>query len=246
MVNLYQVLNIPANANSAQIQAALMRYQQLPNANPKMIEATQAWLLKADVRARYDAKLRAEFPDFFMMPTAPVATKTAPARNPAPARNTAAKTVRLKAKPQRKAFDSDEVPYLWNPNAAALWSLLFTPIFGAWLHMRNWQELGDKTMARKNLMWIIAYPIAALALPIGLLLMGIDIPNIWGWLLLLVWYLTLGKTQIQLVKEEFGGDYERRSWWLPLLLGIVFTIVFGLAILFIGLLLVGSGAVGHQ
>lgn len=32
---------------------------------------------------------------------------------------------------------------LWNPNAAANWSLLFTPLFGAYLHMLNWRSLGE-------------------------------------------------------------------------------------------------------
>ena len=31
----------------------------------------------------------------------------------------------------------DAAPALWNPNAAANWSLLFSPAFGAWLHMKN-------------------------------------------------------------------------------------------------------------
>jgi hypothetical protein len=33
-------------------------------------------------------------------------------------------------------------PALWNPNAAAGWSLLFTPAFGAFLHARNGTRWG--------------------------------------------------------------------------------------------------------
>ena len=36
---------------------------------------------------------------------------------------------------------TEVAPALWNPNAAASWSLLFSPAFGAFLHMKNWQAL---------------------------------------------------------------------------------------------------------
>jgi hypothetical protein len=43
--------------------------------------------------------------------------------------------------------DADAAPALWNPNAAANWSLLFSPMFGAWLHMKNWAALGEPERA---------------------------------------------------------------------------------------------------
>ena len=36
-------------------------------------------------------------------------------------------------------------PPLWNPGAAASWSLLLSPVFGAILHMKNWQAMGEQT-----------------------------------------------------------------------------------------------------
>lgn len=39
---------------------------------------------------------------------------------------------------------------LWNPNAAGLWSLLFTPIFGSIIHMKNWNALGQPEKARAS------------------------------------------------------------------------------------------------
>ena len=36
---------------------------------------------------------------------------------------------------------------IWNPSAAASWSLPFSPIFGAYLHMLNWRALGDEQKA---------------------------------------------------------------------------------------------------
>jgi hypothetical protein len=41
-------------------------------------------------------------------------------------------------------------PALWNPNAAASWSLLFTPIFGSLLHMKNWQAMGNREKAASS------------------------------------------------------------------------------------------------
>ena len=36
---------------------------------------------------------------------------------------------------------------IWNPNAAANWSLLFTPAFGAYIHYLNWQKMGKTEVA---------------------------------------------------------------------------------------------------
>jgi hypothetical protein len=47
-------------------------------------------------------------------------------------------------------------PALWNPNAAASWSVLFSPAFGAFLHMKNWQALGEPAKASAAKIWAIA------------------------------------------------------------------------------------------
>ena len=65
MVNLYQLLNLPPHADTAMIQAVLQHAQATGSLEPKVIRAVQEWLLKPDVRARYDAKLRQEQPEFF-------------------------------------------------------------------------------------------------------------------------------------------------------------------------------------
>lgn len=50
---------------------------------------------------------------------------------------------------------SQAAPALWNPNAAACWSLLFSPIFGAALHMFNARAMGDAELEKlnKGFMW---------------------------------------------------------------------------------------------
>ena len=45
---------------------------------------------------------------------------------------------------------------IWNPNAAASWSLPFSPVFGAYLHMLNWRSLGEEAKAATARTWLIA------------------------------------------------------------------------------------------
>jgi hypothetical protein len=108
-------------------------------------------------------------------------------------------------------------PALWNPNAAAGWSLLFTPAFGAFLHARNADAMGRHSEAKANKVWfyvIIAY--------FGFTLMPISfIPELFFRLarlgLLLGWYFNLGRDQIKYVNEAWGYGYERKPWTKPLI-----------------------------
>ena len=92
MVNLYQLLNLPPHADTAMIQAVLQHAQATGSLEPKVIRAVQEWLLKPDVRARYDAKLRQEQPEFFAaspqhthnIPTPDISAFAVPETSPAP------------------------------------------------------------------------------------------------------------------------------------------------------------------
>ncbi len=109
-------------------------------------------------------------------------------------------------------------PALWNPNAAASWSLLFTPAFGAFLHARNADSMGRAGEAKANRVWfyvMIGY--------FGLSLLPIPaIPEVLFTLapigLLLGWYFGLGKNQTRYVKETWQDGYERKPWTKPLLI----------------------------
>ena len=62
--------------------------------------------------------------------------------------------------PPIPAGPASQSPALWNPNAAACWSLLFSPAFGAYLHARNAEALGRAEEAKANRVWFylsIAY-----------------------------------------------------------------------------------------
>ncbi len=100
---------------------------------------------------------------------------------------------------------------LWNPNAAANWSLLFSPAFGAYLHMKNWEALGDNDKAKSSKTWFISSIILSI---LGL-----------GFFVLVAWYFSIGKKQAKYVKEKFGDRYTRKSWGAPLLIGFSVFIV---------------------
>lgn len=112
---------------------------------------------------------------------------------------------------------ADQAPALWRPSAVAAWSLLFTPVFGSWLLMHNWQVLGQVQAARTARRWLLA-SVAVLMLelfasavtervngntPLAQLI-GL------GWLGL--WLLAAAAPQWQLVRRRFGRRYARRGW----------------------------------
>ena len=102
------------------------------------------------------------------------------------------------------ALDNSDAPALWNPNAAASWSLLFSPVFGATLHMLNARAMGDEDHARQS-KW-------ALIVLLVILLLG--------------WYFAIGRKQVEAVKQQYGSDYPRKSWLKPLALAVLGVAVY--------------------
>lgn len=134
---------------------------------------------------------------------------------------------------------SQASPPIWNPNAAANWCLLFSPIFGSWLHMKNWQALGEDAKAKSQKTWlaisilviVCASAGAAIPGPVGIGLVG----RLAAFVLLLAWYFGSARAQARYVKQRFGDDYPRKGWGRPLLLGVgaylaVFAISFVLVL----------------
>lgn len=131
---------------------------------------------------------------------------------------------------------------IWNPNAAANWSLVFTPAFGAYLQMLNWRALGESERATASQNWFYA----GLGLLVVYVLMGVfmgdskavdGLARGLGFLFLLVWYFSAGRAQSKYVKEKFGAAYARKPWGKALLLGV--ASIFGY---FIAAFLVGVAA----
>lgn len=127
-------------------------------------------------------------------------------------------------------------PVLWNPNAAAVWGLLLSPVFSAVLHLMNWQALGEPEKAHEAKQWVIGLVTAML----GTLLVLIVWPEnhqldtlsrIVGVALLVAWYYGAGKAQATRVAALYGRAYPRRGWIVPVLaaLGLVVGLSFVLS-----------------
>jgi hypothetical protein len=117
---------------------------------------------------------------------------------------------------------------LWNPNAAANWSLIFSPAFGAFLHARNAEALGRTREAKANQKWFYATLIFY-----ALLIFTSYIPAIpesstrfIALIMLLVWYFRLGAKQIKYVKATCPDGYQRKPWTKPLVIAIAAIIAF--------------------
>lgn len=129
----------------------------------------------------------------------------------------------------------DEKPALWNPNAAASWCLIFTPAFGAYLHMLNWRTLGEHQRAEASLKWFYV----GIALLVLYSLLGIVFANhkaaegitrLVGFVFLLSWYFGSAKAQAKFIKERFGTNYTRKPWWKPFGFALIGILAFMTAI----------------
>ena len=115
------------------------------------------------------------------------------------------------------------VPKLWNPEAAAAWSLILNPVFGSILVLMNWQALGVKEKIRNAQIW--------LAVSIVVLVVQIFLPptvrSVVNLTYLAFWWLAAAKAQTQYITERWGKTYPRRSWLWPLLIafGILFSLL---------------------
>jgi uncharacterized membrane protein YfcA len=137
-------------------------------------------------------------------------------------------TTNLYAPPKAQVADivqGEAAPALWNPGAAASWSLLLSPAFGAFLHMKNWEALEEPDKAAVAKKWVVFYLVTI----IGLAVMGALLPynkaipgllRLCGFVLLLSWYFISGKPQMEFVKSRYGKDYPRKGWAKPLLIAV--------------------------
>jgi hypothetical protein len=125
---------------------------------------------------------------------------------------------------------SQVAPALWNPGAAAMWSLLFGPIFGAFLQMKNWQALGEMEKAAQSKRWVIGGVCFYLVLAVAAMLIpeskAIDSGfRFAGVGFLLAWFGISSRVHVNFVKARFGGKYPRRAWALPLLCAVAIAVL---------------------
>jgi hypothetical protein len=114
---------------------------------------------------------------------------------------------------------------LWNPSAAACWSVIFTPAFGAFLLMRNWEALGDERQAAAARKWFVS----GVGLLVVRLLSGAVNTRLntesnlihWvSWAYLLAWWVMAVAPQARLVRSRLGADYPRQVWDYALVLAV--------------------------
>ena len=125
-------------------------------------------------------------------------------------------------------------PDLWNPDVAGLWSVLFTPVFGSVLLLRNWQAIEEPDQIRKARSWLgislLAFLASLFYTPIALVY-------------LFTWYFAWQRPQTRYIRARWGKGYPRRGWILPLFLAVLVMVAVWLALAMVLGMLAASGIV---
>jgi membrane protease YdiL (CAAX protease family) len=122
---------------------------------------------------------------------------------------------------------------IWNPGAVANWSILFSPIFGAWLMSSNWKEIGNEAKAKSSMLWAyagIALIVVTLLLNFFVLAEGKSSNGLFL-IYFLAWRFTSARSQLKYVKEMYPNGYDKQSWMKPI------GTTLGVIILYIGLIM---------
>ena len=111
----------------------------------------------------------------------------------------------------------------------------FYTIFGAYLHMKNWEALGEPQRATQSKNWVIAGLTIQSAIGLAPVLLPdteeVDsLVRSAGFALVFLWYYTLGKSQQTYVAARYGKNYPRRGWTKPLLVALLALLIFVLLI----------------
>jgi hypothetical protein len=115
---------------------------------------------------------------------------------------------------------------IWNPAAAACWSIVFTPAFGAYILMRNWEALGQPRQAALARKWF-CFSLGLLAVQVlstafnARLNSQSDLVQWCGLGNLAAWCVGAVLPQARLVRARFGAGYPRKAWDHALLAAVV-------------------------
>jgi len=97
--------------------------------------------------------------------------------------------------------------------------LLLTPAFGAWLHAKNWKELGHSDKAKTSMFWVYAFIaiwvttwfVSAVTPQISRVIFGV---------FLVAWWMKSGNEQYKFVSEQCPS-YHKKGWTRPLVIAVV-------------------------
>jgi hypothetical protein len=120
---------------------------------------------------------------------------------------------------------------LFNPVAITLWSVPFSPLFGAWLHIHNWTALGEPAKADSARRWFNALLIimvfngvvTAIAERVASSVNPADFISI---AVFLLWYWLAARPHASAVRAKTGARYRRRRWDGALLIGVTAGLLF--------------------
>lgn len=112
------------------------------------------------------------------------------------------------------ASSSQEMPgaaqklELYNPKAAGIWSLLFTPIFGAYVLKTNWKILGREQQEKRSKIWLIALIIIGI---IGLVFLSAGFCTAIDLISLVSWFFLECKPQMKYLADN-KIDFQKKNW----------------------------------
>lgn len=247
--NYYDIIGLPLTASQAEIDQRLaqMAQRQIPEHLRAAFVQMQKVLGNPQQRRAYDAALAAKSGDSYKSSTqshvrfedssiesrqeakvnaAPV--KSAKPRLP-PENPPLAKEKSIDFNPYQAPSSSlgklrdEEAPPLFNPNAAGLWSILFSPLFGSYLHWQNCLALDDEegVKAQKGVFYVVlVFLIIAIFGGIFVPAVADKMPRSMGLTILVIWWFAAGKKHKQAVQERFGDDYPRRSMGKAVLMAV--------------------------
>lgn len=121
---------------------------------------------------------------------------------------------------------ADDRATLWNPHAALVWSLAFSPAFGAWLQVHNCEALGDADGALTARRWLAA-SIGVLAVQALVRALETRLNSESGFTMglglayTLVWIVGAALPHAALVRARAGTAYPRRQWDAPLFIAVL-------------------------
>lgn len=109
---------------------------------------------------------------------------------------------------------------LWSPGTAASLSVLLTGAFGAYIHARNWESLGNSNRAAGSRRWMWAIIIAMMA---ALIVFGTMIAlGVHAWSLIF-WYFISGRSQNAAAKLR--EPFTRKGWAKPVLTTVALSLL---------------------
>lgn len=118
---------------------------------------------------------------------------------------------------------------IWNPTTVSSLSIILTPVFGAYLHSKNWKVLNNTEESKQSMMWFYSSIVIMLLIVIfststnATLLKWVYIGN------LLSWYFVSAKNQQAFIRDKTKIRYQ--SLVKPILIALPILLIY-LLILF--------------